>query len=309
MQISIIIPVFNAEKYLQRCLDSIIQSLGKIKAEIILVDNNSTDSSVRIMNSNHKIHPDLIRIFKCPEWGASATRNMGVKKACGKYIWFIDADDEISPDAVSKLLNTAKEEDADLVMMGATKIFLNGHTQYIKALNTKDKLFKERFIRSGLGPWQVIIKRQWYIQNNFAFKEGIIHEDMEMMPSLILFTDKCASIDEPLYKYYETPGSVLHKKNWDPHYLDIFPALEGVYKRFQDVKAIKKYHDTLEWFFIWNLLLDSANDFRKSPEGRIGFKRSREVLKSYFPNWRKNPIMKNTNLKTKIKIKLNYYHL
>lgn len=308
MQISIIIPVFNAEKYLQRCLNSIMKSIGNIQGEIILINNNSTDGSVRIIDSNHKAHPDLIRVFNCPKWGASAARNMGVKESSGEYIWFVDADDEVSPDAISKLLNIAKEKDADLVMMGATKLFLDGHTQYLKALNTNDKLFKDRFIRSGLGPWQVILKRQWFIRNNFIFEEGIIHEDMEMMPSLILYTDKCAFIDESLYNYYETPGSVLHKKSWDSHYLDIFPALEGVYKRFQNKKAIKKYHDTLEWFFVWNLLLDSANDFAKSPEGRVGFKRSRDMLKKHFPNWRNNPIMKNTTLKTKIKIRLNYYH-
>ena len=308
MQISVIIPVYNAAKYLRRCLDSVIKSVEEIKAEILVVNNNSTDDSPRIISSYCKKYPQLVRAYNCAKWGAAAVRNMGVEKASGNYIWFVDADDEIAPDAIIKLLRVAKETGADLIMMGATKIYRDGHAQYLQALDVDDEKFKERFVRSGLGPWQVILKRKWYTQNGFTFKEGIIHEDMEMMPALILYTDKCASIDEPLYKYYETPGSVLHKKDWDPHYLDIFPALEGVYGRFQKAGAIKKYHDTLEWFFVWNLLLDSANDFAKSPEGKIGFERSRKMLKKYFPNWRKSPIMKNANLRTKIKVRLNYYH-
>ncbi len=307
MEISIIIPVFNAEKYLQRCLGSIIKALGKISGEIIVVDNGSSDKSIEIINKYSKQFPKLFKILKCETWGAAAARNMGVEKARGKYIWFIDADDEITPDAIKKLLNEAHKTNADFVMLGATKKFLDGHIQYLKALNPADPEFKGRFVRSGLGPWQVIIKRKWYIENNFAFKEGIIHEDMEMMPALILYTDNFAAVDEPLYYYYETPGSVLHKNKWDPHYLDIFPALGGVYGRFKKAKSLTKYHDTLEWFFIWNLLIDSANDFTKAKAGHVGFKRSREMLKQYFPNWRKNKIMKRTNLKTKIKIKLNYY--
>ncbi len=308
MQISIIIPVYNAEKYLRRCLDSVIKSVEKYKAEVLLINNNSTDDSSKIISSYQKEHPQLIHTYNCSKWGAAATRNVGVKKSSGDYIWFVDADDEITPDAIRKLLNTIKESGADLIMIGTTKLFQDGHSQYLQALDVNDGLFKERFVRSGLGPWQVVLNRKWYIQSGFAFKEGIIHEDMEMMPALILFTNKCASINESLYIYYETPGSVLHKKNWDPHYLDIFPALEGVYERFQNAGAIKKYHDTLEWFFVWNLLLDSANDFVKSPEGKVGFKRSRKMLKKYFPNWRKNSVMKNTNFKTKVKIRLNYYH-
>lgn len=306
MEISVIIPVYNAEKYLKRCLDTTIKSLDKIKGEIILVDNNSTDDSADIMKKYCEKYPKIIQIIKCKKWGAAAARNAGTKKARGKYIWFIDADDEITSDAIPKLLGEANKTNADIVMLGANKKFSDGHTQYLKALDPTDSDFKSRFVRCGLGPWQVLLKRTWYLDNKFAFHEGIIHEDMEMMPALILYTDKCAAVNEPLYIYYENDGSVLHKKNWDPHYLDIFPALDGVYARFEKAGKLQQYHDTLEWFFIWNLLLDSANDFSKAREGRVGFKRARKMLKHYFPKWYKNPIMKKTNLKTKIKIGLNY---
>ena len=71
--------------------------------------------------------------------------------------------------------------------------------------------------------------------------------------------------------------------------------------------ALEKYHDELEWFFIWNLLIDSAADFSKFAEGKEGFKFSREMLKKYFPNWRKNRFLREKPLKLRIRVRLNYY--
>ena len=135
----------------------------------------------------------------------------------------------------------------------------------------------------------------------------MIHEDMEMISALILYTDKYASFNEPLYYYYQNDESVLHKSKWDKHAFDIFPALDGLYQRFENVGMAEKYHDELEWFFIWNLLIDSAKDFGKFPEGKPGFARSREMLKKYFPAWRKNRFLKVKPLKLRIRVRINYY--
>ena len=285
MDISIIVPVYNAEIYLERCVKSIIRALNRYegRGEILLIDNNSLDESLDIMQKFKKKYPTIIRVLSCKNPGASAVRNFGFQRSNGKYIWFIDADDEITSSSIESLMHVAKSKDADFVMMGATQFFKKGNNRYIPALDTNSADFKSRFIRYGLGPWQIIIKASWYKKNNFHFSEGIIHEDMEMMPSLILYTDKIGDIDKSFYHYYENTGSVLHKQSWDPHYLDIFPALEGLYSRFDKVDAIKKYYHELEWFFIWNLLIDSAKDFAKSEDGHIGYKRSRENVEEIFP--------------------------
>ena len=139
------------------------------------------------------------------------------------------------------------------------------------------------------------------------FKEGIIHEDMEMISSLILYTDSYSCVNQPLYYYYQTPNSVLHKRSWNEHAYDIFPALRGLYERFETAGAEKQYHDELEWFFIWNLLIDSAKDFARFPEGRDGFKRARKMLQEYFPNWTKKRFLREKSLKLRALVRLNYY--
>ena len=306
-EISLIIPVYNAEKYLKRCLDSVIKTLFKIKAEVLLIDNNSKDQSLKILKDYAKKYPKLIKVLQCDTPGAAAVRNFGVKKAKGEYLWFIDADDEVVEDAASKLLEKANSVQADLVMFGMKRIYLDGTTNYLSAVKPDEKNFKSRFIRYGMGPVQVLVKRMWWLKNEFAFLEGVIHEDMELMSSLILYTDKYEAIDEPLYLYYQNKDSVLHKTSFDAHIFDIFPALKGLYKRFQKANAVSLYHDELEWFFIWNLLIDSAGDFSKFKEGQPGFKRSRTMLKKYFPNWRRNKFLKQKPLKLRIRVLLNYY--
>ena len=307
LKISVIIPVFNAEKYLARCMDSILEALEGVQGEILLIDNDSSDDSLKIARSYQKKSPGVVRVLQCHTPGAAAVRNYGVLEAGGEYLWFIDADDYIDQTAVVKLLEVARDPKADLVMMGAKRLMRDGSTSYLSAVEAGRRDTKSRFIRYGMGPWQVLIRRRWWTKCGFCFTEGMIHEDMELMPSLILYTEQYASIDEPLYFYCENPESVLHKSEFNPHIFDIFPALEGLYTRFEKAKAVKKYYDELEWFFIWNLLIDSAKDFGAFPEGREGFSRSRQMLNQYFPAWRKNRFLKEKPLKLRLRVRLNYY--
>ena len=83
--------------------------------------------------------------------------------------------------------------------------------------------------------------------------------------------------------------------------------LKSFYKKFEEAGAETLYHDELEWFFIWNLLIDSAKDFGKFAEGKPGFKRSREMLKKYFPGWRRNKFLRQKPLKLQLLVRLNYY--
>lgn len=309
MNISVIIPVYNAEKYLDRCLKSIIAAFDvtNTKNEILLINNNSIDSSVNIVKKYLQKYPSLIKILDCKTGGAGAARNYGATKAEGEYIWFVDADDNVRKDAIRLLDCQIRKTKADILMIGANRIYTDGHKDYLSAVDESKDDYKSRFVRYGAGPWQFIIRRDWWSRNKFKFREGIIHEDMELMSALILYTDKFACVDEPLYNYYQNSESVLHKTSWDPHYFDIFPALDGLYARFEKAGATREYHDELEWFFIWNLLIDSAKDFGKFKEGRSGFERSRKMLKHYFPNWRKNKFLRQKPLKLRLRVRLNYY--
>ena len=304
-KISIIIPVFNAERYLARCLSSILNHEYLIH-EIILVDDCSCDESKPIIREFQKKHT-CIKFYKSVGLGAGAARNLGVLKATGDFVWFIDADDYVAKDAVPKLVELLENADFELVMFGAEHCFLDGNRLYIPAISPDEHGFRHRFVRSGPGPWQFLIKKAWWMKNHFYFREGIIHEDMELLPILVLYTKKFASLEQPLYYYCENPSSVLHTSANTDKCLDIFPALKGLYTRFQDAECENTYAKDIEWFFIWNLLVDAMKDFQKSPNGAFGWAESRKMLNTYFPNWRSNPYLKRSPLKIQARIYYNYY--
>ena len=310
MQVSVIIPIHNVAAYLPRCLDSILnQTFPLTNLEILLIDNNSTDNSPEVIKQYHQKYPSLIYAYTCTTKGASAARNLGAKHAKGKYLWFIDSDDYIASTAISDLFTAAEKTGADLTTFKTKRIYRNGRHSYLPALDPTAPDFKSRFVRYGFGPWHFLIRRAFWQKHNITFKEGIIHEDMELMSSLILHTDKIASVDKILYYYLENPNSVLHQNTWNPHALDIFPALISLYQKFTDADATQKYHDELEYFFIWNLLLDAANDFSKFKEGRANFSKIRQTMHKYFPHWRKNRFLHQKSLLLRLRCRLNYYGL
>lgn len=313
LKISIIIPVFNAEKYLVKCLDSVLASLSEagVEGEVLTVDNDSSDNSLSMLKEYATRESGIIKILHCHTWGAAAVKNYGVSKARGEFMWFIDADDWIAPSAVRRLVDRAEKTGADMVMMGAKRVYdeggkSDGHKDYLAPISPDRPDYKSLFVRYGMGPWQVLIRRKWWVEHGFSFREGIIHEDMELMSSLILYTDKFAHVNAPLYFYRQTQESVLHRCVWDEHAYDIFPALEGLYARFEEAEAIHVYYAELEWFFIWNLLIDSAKDFAQFPEGHGGFERSRLMLKKYFPRWWRNRFLRRKSLKFNARVRANY---
>lgn len=312
MLVSLIVPVYNSAEYLENCLKSLLgQTFIKTdpgKLEILLVDNGSADNSPEIINRYAAKYPKLIRSLVCTEKGAGAARNFGVSHAKGKYFWFIDADDYIADSAVEKLFDLAKQEASDFIMLTMQYVYPDGSLgKVLPIIDAKSPDAKQHLARYGAGPCQFFMRRDFWTEHQFAFKTNIIHEDMELTPSFAIFVEKFSSIKEPLYFYIQHENSVLHKTTWDGKYFDIFPALEGLYQRFKSAKALKEYHDELEYFFIWNLLVDSAEDFKKFKEGRPGFKRSRTMLKKYFPHWRRNKYLKQKPLTYRIRRRLAYH--
>ncbi len=315
MEISVIIPVYNTEKYLKSCLKNLLNQDKIFPGEILLIDNGSKDGSVELCHELAEKYK-FIRVLKCKTPGAAAVRNLGLKEAKGKYVWFVDSDDYIRPKAINQLLTRFKETDADGIILAMDKVNEKEETlnQPLSAIKTtldnpsiKKRDWMSKFIRYGLGPVQVPAKREFLIKNKLFFDEGMIHEDMAIMSSYILYTDKFASIEEPLYFYRQRTGSVLHPATWSDRDLDIFKALELLSARFEERGKYETWKAELEYFYIWNLLDDAAREFHKFPEGKQYFPKIRETLKSRFPNWRKNPYFKETPLMVQINCRLAYH--
>ncbi|MBQ3275336.1 glycosyltransferase family 2 protein [Candidatus Saccharibacteria bacterium] len=316
MDISIVVPVYNTKRFLKDCVTGLIQ-LGEVdfSYEILLIDNGSSDGGYNFCKGFRDKCRE-VKLLKCEEPGAAAVRNFGLREAKGKYIWFVDSDDYVDPEAVSLILKRFKETKADVVVLGAEKVAEDKTALGVTLPAVRTPLddpkvtraeFTSKFIRYGLAPWQVPAKREFLLKNELFYDEGMIHEDMALISSFVLYTDKIASIEKPIYFYRQRKNSVLHGESWNESQLDIFKALELLSKRFEKAKKFKKYKAELEYFYIWNLLDDAAHEFKKFPEGRKHFSEVRSALKKRFPEWRKNKYFRECPLMVRLRCETAYY--
>ncbi len=210
--ISVIVPVYNVEKYIKECLESIINQTYR-NIEIILVDDGSTDNSGKICDEYAKIDSRIKVIHKENE-GISKTRNIGIEKACGEYIQFADSDDYMEIDAIEKIYNIAKEYNADIVSF-SHYILNNGkligdYNNTIKELNTSEaikELLLDNKIRNYL--WEKMWKRELF--KEIRFPEGKKFEDIATTAFLFEKANKVVFYDYPEYYYRQREGSILHK--------------------------------------------------------------------------------------------------
>ena len=205
--LSIIIPVYNTEKYIHKCLTSIFQKLPE-NTEVIIVNDGSPDNAEYIIKKFQKRYLDSLIYCKKPNGGLSDAKNYGLSKACGKYITFVDSDDYIDPNMHKEMLDLAIKEDADIVYCDVEQIFEDGHTIYSHCTNISRKTDYFRLIDTPLmaASWNKIIKKELY--TNIQFPVGLNNEDVAVAPIMFAKAKKICKIDKPFYKYYQRSGSI-----------------------------------------------------------------------------------------------------
>ncbi len=260
-EISVIIPVFNVEKYLARCLDSVIsQSFEDI--EIICVNDGSTDSSVEILESYSKFD-NRIKVITKENGGLSSARNTGIKYVSGKYIYFLDSDDYISTVALELLYNNAEKYNSDMVI--CDYIFYDGGAGASSRVNILDASFVGNvFSKDSIPPLlykflpvQVSLKlyRADLINKTGGF-QNIVFEDLPFFTSVFLKSQRVTYLNEPLFLYNSArPGAIM--SNNDERLFDVFKAYdmvigflkaEGYYEKFKPAVQILIVLDIIKKF-------------------------------------------------------------
>ena len=207
MDISVVIPVYNVEKYLRRCLDSVLHQVDVTK-EIILVDDGSTDLSGKICDEYAEKHPE-VKCLHISNSGPATAKNIGYDHATGNYIAFVDSDDEIKPNMFSKMLQSGYKHDAEIVCCNYIQINENGtyeHTKHtgeeyvlnqdeaIKALLIKDKIYSQC--------WTKIYKKSMIDANHIRNTDGLkTDEDFIYNIQAFACSKTVCIVDQPLYIY------------------------------------------------------------------------------------------------------------
>lgn len=211
-KVSIIIPVFNTEKYLKRCIDSLIQQTLK-EIEIICVNDGSKDKSLNILEEYAQKDSRITIINKSNE-GQSIARNIGIQKAKGEYIGFVDSDDWVDKDFYEKLYNTATKTNSEIAVAGIIRLhkFNRKNHLLIKDCISTDNYQKKIEIcdvpdKSYV--WNKIYKRSELQKNNLTFKPGVIYEDVIFTPQVLNKLKRLVSVPNTYYYYWRNANSTV----------------------------------------------------------------------------------------------------
>ncbi|MCM3399455.1 glycosyltransferase [Oceanobacillus profundus] len=262
--ISVVIPVYNVEDYIDECIKSVLNQTYK-NVEIIVINDGSTDNSLKILE-NYAFKNDNIILISQKNSGQSVARNKGIEVASGEYIYFLDSDDFILPETLDHLILTMEQNNLDLVRFRAESFVdkIDMQVNYKKYDFNKffdsNKVYnKEEFLKLNLvtfssSPVLYMVKKDLLINNNILFKPGIIHEDDLFTLEVFINTNLMMYKSNAYYKRRYRPNSTMttesivgRKKSFDSRCV-IVNELNGLLEKYTgklEVKLINKRIHTL----------------------------------------------------------------
>lgn len=289
--ISIIVPIYNMEKYLNQCIDSLINQTKK-ELEFILVNDGSTDHSEEIILS---YHDDRIKYFHNENRGIGKTRNFGIEAATGKYLMFLDSDDYLSTDACEILYEKAEQENLDMVVFDFYRVE-DGKLKEVHIPNFQNSSLKENpklLLDINLGPSNKLFKRNIIVENQLYFEEVLKYEDAPFIVSFLKYAGCIGKVDQSLHYY------VIHKNSEttvrDERVFDILKIVDKIRNMFLDEAYIE---DTLNTLII-SILVNYNIQQRAQENHKVGMHfidESFQYLKKYVPDYRKNSYFKSQSL-------------
>lgn len=288
-KVSIIVPVYNVEKYVEKCIQSLInQTLKDI--EIIIVNDGSTDNSSKIINEYERNFPDKIKRHDKENGGLSDARNYGMQFASGDYIAFLDSDDYVELNMYEKMYNKAIEENSDMVECDFIWEYQN------KKVIDKGIIYnskKEMITYARVVAWNKLIKRELIEKSKNIYPKGLRYEDIEFFYKMIPYYNKISFVKEPLVHYVQRASSISNVQN--ERTKEIFNVLDNSINYYKENDLFDEYKEELEYTYARILLCSSLfrmvkienKDTRKELLNKTW-----DELNSTFPDWKKNSILR-----------------
>ena len=272
MKVSIIVPVYNAEKYLEKCLDSLVnQSLDDY--EIILINDGSNDGSQKIIDRYREQYPEKIVSRTVDNGGQGRARNIGMDMARGDFLGFADSDDWASPDMYRLLYKAAVEVNADLAVCDAVKYYEDGRMEYFPISRY------EKLIKIDTAVWNKLVRKD--LAEGIRFPEGRLwYEDLCFVVRLIMKSQAQARVTDALYYYRVGQTSTMNNDNSAKN-LDVISIMELL----KDDMLRKGRKEDFESLVLNHVLLDSMNrvNFQNSPDRKKVMEKLRKYVKENIP--------------------------
>ena len=296
-KVTVIVPVYNVEKYIDKCLNSLVnQTLKDI--EIIMVNDGSPDNSQEIIDKYVKKYPKKVKSYIKENGGQGSARNFALEKAEGEYIGYVDSDDYIELDMYEKLYNKAKKCDLDIAICGSYNVTEDGN----KNIELDRDLFKDKKKNAFFGRmavWNKIYKRELLLNCNAIFRSKLWYEDLDFTVNVLAKAKKVGYVNKPYYNYLIREGSTMNNSNVNRN-LEILLAFEEVIND----EYLKEYHNIIEFLAIDHIYISAvvrvvnANTDKNKKIEVIN--KLINYVKTNFPNYKKNEYLYTLSRNRKI---------
>lgn len=292
IKVSVIVPVYNVEDYLEKCLLS-LQNQTLKEIEIIVVDDGSKDHSFEIMKQFQE-KDSRFKIYQKENGGLSDARNFGMERVSGEYIVFIDSDDYVDEAMFEEMYECAKREDADVVECDFIWEYPN--KQKIDSSKLRDS--KNPFLDIRVLACNKIYRNSFLKRIGITFLKGYRYEDVSFCYKYFPYVKKISTVPKPFYHYIQREKSIINTQN--EKVLDILVEWDHILEFYKKEGLYETYKERLEYVCMRYLLGSSFLRAIQIPEKKLRnkvLKKSYQYLNETFPNWKKNIYLKEKTIK------------
>ena len=302
VDISVIVPAYNVEKYISSCLNSLLNQTKK-EIEIIVIDDGSTDNTLNILNEYKKNNPSKIHVVSQENQGLSITRNNGIKLSTGKYILFVDGDDEIDTNLFKNLWDKLEEFPYDVIAFNVEVIYPNkkiivnpGITSDIKNFNldSKKKFLTDMYCMAC----NKMYKKDLFKDETLLFTPNTWFEDVLLMHKLVPNLTSLGYLDFPGYKYYQRENSITY--TYSDKLKDINFVLEKILEYYKKNDLYSIYKSELEYIYVRYMFATYIKRLAKTKNKQKfndGILYSLNCVNKTFPNYKKNIYINKSGFK------------
>lgn len=303
--VSIIIPMYNVEAYIDKCMHSVLNQTMQ-DYEVIVIDDGSKDASYEKAVWYEKLYPTQVRVYRQKNAGQGDARNSGVLLAKGEYILFVDSDDTVADHFVEEAYKVAKREDADIVIFDA--IVVDENNKKIEDLvgchaNGNSITLEEypRLLLEYPCPWNKIYRRSLLVENHLKYPIHMWYEDLVGASMFYVNAKKIAILHKQLYYYMQRTDSVMHSKVSDKN-IEILKAVDMILDYYREKNIDKKYHTELEYLGIYHILIAAAGRTVRGDAKSPFPEQFMRYMNEKFPAWEINPYIQELSKANRLKL-------
>ena len=306
--ISVVVPVYNVEEYIAKCIDSLLVN-GYDKMELILVDDGTEDSSGDICEEYAKRYPDLIQVIHQENKGLGGARNTGMAAATGEYILFIDSDDFVERGTVRILADHLEELNyPDMLIFNFRWVDEQGNIIRRSVEPTPAGVIynsseNPELLLSRNCAWNRIVRRSVYLDNDIYFPDRLWYEDLCTTPKLVVKCESVAFAEESLYNYLLRGGSIMNSPNHDRK-MEMLIVMDDLISWFRDTGLYETYYSELEFIAISHILLSLRLELLKITPYHPVLDEFQKYADEKFPHNRKNKYLGTLTFKRKVSVHL-----